>query len=111
MTKRLEGKTILVGVTGGIACYKAAELTRELVKAGATVQVARRGLRESDPGNPFGDERGFLGALAFDRDVPGEIGAGLGPMAGKAWRIGLMGHSASERNVRLVLAAIKSLLA
>ena len=39
-----------------------------------------------------------------------EVGGGLGKFAGKAWRIGLMGHSASERNVRLVLAAIKSLL-
>ncbi len=31
---------MVLGLTGGIACYKAAELTRELVKAGATVQVA-----------------------------------------------------------------------
>ena len=37
-----------------------------------------------------------------------EIGAGLGPMAGKAWRIGLMGHGATVRNVDLVLAALKA---
>jgi alanine-glyoxylate transaminase/serine-glyoxylate transaminase/serine-pyruvate transaminase len=36
-----------------------------------------------------------------------EIGAGLGVMAGKAWRIGLMGHGATARNVDLVLAALK----
>jgi len=35
----LAGKHIVIGLTGGIACYKAAELVRELVKAGATVQV------------------------------------------------------------------------
>jgi phosphopantothenoylcysteine decarboxylase / phosphopantothenate---cysteine ligase len=35
----LAGKHIVLGLSGGIACYKAAELTRELVKAGATVQV------------------------------------------------------------------------
>jgi phosphopantothenoylcysteine decarboxylase/phosphopantothenate--cysteine ligase len=35
----LQGRHIVLGLTGGIACYKAAELTRELVKAGATVQV------------------------------------------------------------------------
>jgi phosphopantothenoylcysteine decarboxylase/phosphopantothenate--cysteine ligase len=35
----LEGRHIVLGLSGGIACYKAAELTRELVKAGATVQV------------------------------------------------------------------------
>lgn len=39
-----------------------------------------------------------------------EIGAGLGPMAGKAWRIGLMGHGATTRNVDLVLTALKALL-
>ena len=35
----LQGRHIVLGLTGGIACYKAAELARELVKAGATVQV------------------------------------------------------------------------
>lgn len=39
-----------------------------------------------------------------------EIGAGLGPMAGKAWRIGLMGHGATLRNVDLVLAALGNCL-
>ena len=40
-----------------------------------------------------------------------EIGAGLGPFKGKAWRIGLMGHSSTRRNVTLVLAALESALA
>ncbi len=35
----LTGKHIVLGLTGGIACYKAAELCRALVKEGATVQV------------------------------------------------------------------------
>ena len=35
----LERRHIVLGLTGGIACYKAAELARELVRAGATVQV------------------------------------------------------------------------
>ena len=35
----LAGKHIVLGLTGGIACYKAAELCRGLIKAGATVQV------------------------------------------------------------------------
>lgn len=35
----LAGRHIVLGLTGGIACYKTAVLTRELVKAGATVQV------------------------------------------------------------------------
>lgn len=40
-----------------------------------------------------------------------EIGGGLGVMAGKAWRIGLMGHGATVRNVDLVLAALRAVLA
>ncbi|MDO9612057.1 MAG: flavoprotein, partial [Serpentinimonas sp.] len=35
----LAGKHIVLGLSGGIACYKAAELCRLLVKDGATVQV------------------------------------------------------------------------
>ena len=35
----LAGKHIVLGLTGGIACYKAAELCRALVKEGATVQI------------------------------------------------------------------------
>ena len=35
----LQGKRILLGVTGGIAAYKACELLRLLVKAGADVEV------------------------------------------------------------------------
>jgi len=39
-----------------------------------------------------------------------EIGAGLGAMAGKVWRIGLMGHGSAVRNVDLVLAALSTIL-
>ena len=39
-----------------------------------------------------------------------EIGSGLGVMAGKAWRIGLMGHGSTVRNVDLVLAALREIL-
>ena len=35
----LNGKNLVLGLSGGIACYKAAELCRALVKAGASVQV------------------------------------------------------------------------
>ncbi len=53
-----------------------------------------------------------------DKDVRGrllnefgvEIGAGLGPMAGKTWRVGLMGESSSPRNVLLFLAALEGCL-
>ena len=40
-----------------------------------------------------------------------EIGAGLGDLAGKIFRIGLMGTSSSPENVTACLAALKSVLA
>jgi len=39
-----------------------------------------------------------------------EIGAGLGALAGKVWRIGLMGHSSNARNVVLCLGALEAVL-
>ena len=40
-----------------------------------------------------------------------EVGIGLGEFAGKAWRIGLMGHSARDRSVTALLGALRELLA
>lgn len=40
-----------------------------------------------------------------------EIGGGLGPMAGKVWRIGLMGEASNRRNVLMFLAALEACLA
>jgi phosphopantothenoylcysteine decarboxylase / phosphopantothenate---cysteine ligase len=39
MTMDLKGKKIVLGLSGGVACYKAADLCRALVKEGAQVQV------------------------------------------------------------------------
>jgi len=39
-----------------------------------------------------------------------EIGAGLGPLKGKIWRIGLMGESSRKENVDTVLAALREIL-
>lgn len=47
-------------------------------------------------------------ALLNDYDI--EIGGGLGGFAGKAWRIGLMGESARERNVFALLSALETIL-
>jgi alanine-glyoxylate transaminase/serine-glyoxylate transaminase/serine-pyruvate transaminase len=40
-----------------------------------------------------------------------EIGAGLGPLAGKIWRFGLMGYSCRPENVMVCLSALGSVLA
>ncbi|MFO7989525.1 MAG: alanine--glyoxylate aminotransferase family protein [Desulfotignum sp.] len=39
-----------------------------------------------------------------------EIGAGLGPLAGKIWRIGLMGHTARPENVEKLIQALNAVL-
>ncbi|GAA5217993.1 alanine--glyoxylate aminotransferase family protein [Corallincola platygyrae] len=47
-------------------------------------------------------------ALLNDYNI--EIGAGLGELAGKAWRIGLMGYGARRENITLLLGALRALL-
>ena len=47
-------------------------------------------------------------ALLNDFDL--EIGAGLGALAGKVWRVGLMGQSACRRNVLFFLSAMEAVL-
>jgi alanine-glyoxylate transaminase/serine-glyoxylate transaminase/serine-pyruvate transaminase len=39
-----------------------------------------------------------------------EIGGGVGPWAGRIWRIGCMGHTARKRNVTLLLGALAEIL-
>ncbi|HVP65941.1 MAG TPA: alanine--glyoxylate aminotransferase family protein [Anaeromyxobacteraceae bacterium] len=51
------------------------------------------------------DEAAVRKALLADHDI--EIGGGLGPLAGKVWRIGLMGESSRQENVLAVLSAIE----
>jgi alanine-glyoxylate transaminase / serine-glyoxylate transaminase / serine-pyruvate transaminase len=57
---------------------------------------------------PALDEAAVRRQLLADHQL--EIGAGLGPLAGKVWRIGLMGHGASRSNVLACLAALEAVL-
>ena len=54
------------------------------------------------------DEAGVRSHLLNEFSL--EIGAGLGPMAGKIWCIGLMGASSTHRHVELCLGALGSAL-
>ncbi len=58
------------------------------------------------PGNL--DEAGARARLLNDYGL--EIGAGLGDLAGRVWRVGLMGYSASRRNVLYALNALEDVL-
>ncbi len=54
------------------------------------------------------DEAGVRASLLRDQGL--EIGAGLGVLGGKIWRIGLMGHACNTRNVLFCLAALEDAL-
>ncbi|VAW81294.1 Serine--pyruvate aminotransferase / L-alanine:glyoxylate aminotransferase, partial [hydrothermal vent metagenome] len=54
------------------------------------------------------DDAAVRGRLLNDYSL--EIGAGLGPMAGKIWRIGLMGYASNRKNVLLCLGALDAVL-
>lgn len=54
------------------------------------------------------DEADVRSRLLTEYDI--EIGGGLGPVAGKVWRIGTMGHTARTSNVEMFLAALDHLL-
>jgi len=51
------------------------------------------------------DDAGVRRKLLENYDL--EIGAGLGALAGKVWRIGLMGYASREENIELCLKALK----
>jgi alanine-glyoxylate transaminase/serine-glyoxylate transaminase/serine-pyruvate transaminase len=51
------------------------------------------------------DDAALRKALLNEQNI--EIGGGLGPLAGKLWRIGLMGESSRQENVLAVLSAIE----
>lgn len=54
------------------------------------------------------DEAAVRRTLLTDYQL--EIGAGLGALAGKVWRVGLMGSSANAKNVRLFLDGMRAAL-
>lgn len=54
------------------------------------------------------DDAAVRQALLLEYGI--EIGGGLGPLKGRIWRIGLMGESSTEANVKLVLSALEQIL-
>ena len=54
------------------------------------------------------DEAAVRGQLLNEFNL--EIGAGLGALAGKVWRIGLMGHSSRAENIMLCLSSLEAVL-
>lgn len=86
----LANRHILLGVTGGIAAYKAAELARLFVKAGAEVQVVMTGSAMQ-----------FIGAMTFQAITGKETRSDLFDSAHEA----AMGHIELARWADLVIVA------
>lgn len=86
----LAGKEILLGVTGGIACYKAVEVLRGLKRAGAEVQVV---MTEN--------ARQFVAPLTFQTLSNRPVGSGLFELD----RESRIGHIAMAERAELVLVA------
>jgi alanine-glyoxylate transaminase/serine-glyoxylate transaminase/serine-pyruvate transaminase len=58
-----------------------------------------------DATDPPGNEAAVRKYLLDEFNI--EIGAGLGPLAGKIWRVGLMGASSTPRLIVLLLGALE----
>ena len=54
------------------------------------------------------DDAAIRSKLLEDYNI--EIAGGFGPLAGKVWRIGLMGYSSRRENISLLLAALGDLI-
>ncbi len=87
---RMRGKHVLLGVTGGIAAYKSAELVRRLVERGAEVQVVMTAAA-----------REFIGATTFQALSGRPVRDSLWDAAAEA----AMGHIELARWADLVLVA------
>ena len=98
------------------AAWARHELNHQALKAGLEAMGMRFVVKAGDRlpqlnavSIPEGvDEAAVRKALLDDFNL--EIGAGLGALAGKVWRIGLMGHASTQKNVILCLAALEAVL-
>ena len=92
------------------ACGRALQLGLEKLGLVLVAQEGHRLPELTTVWMPEGlDEATARRRLLTDYDI--EVGAGVGPFAGKAWRIGCMGHTARPRNVALLLRALEDVLA
>ena len=88
-----------------------ARLHAELPELGFRLVVAEKGHRLPELTTAWlpegADDAALRKALLETYGI--EVGGGLGEFAGKAWRIGLMGHSARDRSVTTLLGACELL--
>ena len=88
---------------GGLLQDALPELGFRALRAGPAAPAAHVGVA------PRGGRR-CQGARRAAHRFDIEVGGGLGELAGKGWRIGLMGHSAREHSVVALLGALHALL-
>ncbi len=106
-------RLLVEGLDNSFARHKAAhgKLVAELEKRGMEMLVApeHRLPQLNTVKIPDGaDDAAVRKALLLEHNI--EIGAGLGPLAGKVWRIGLMGEGARPENVDALMTALDKVL-
>jgi phosphopantothenoylcysteine decarboxylase / phosphopantothenate---cysteine ligase len=94
----LNGKSVLLGISGGIAAYKAAELVRLLVKGGADVHVVMTA-----------NAQRFVAPLTFQALSGNPVGTGLFDLADES-RIGHI-HLARAADLIILAPATANLMA
>ena len=107
---------VLLKNEGLEAAWKRHADNHEVLKAGLEAMGLSFIVKESDRlpqlnsvSIPDGvDEAKVRGRLLNEFNL--EIGAGLGALAGKVWRIGLMGHSSRAENILLCVSALEAVL-
>ena len=107
---------VLLKNEGLEAAWKRHADNHEVLKAGLEAMGLNFIVKESDRlpqlnsvSIPDGvDEAKVRGRLLNEFNL--EIGAGLGALAGKVWRIGLMGHSSRAENILLCVSALEAVL-
>jgi alanine-glyoxylate transaminase/serine-glyoxylate transaminase/serine-pyruvate transaminase len=81
----------------------------DAIRIGLLAQAGHRLPMLNAVGIPDGIDDGVVRKRLLD-EFGIEIGGGLGQFKGAAWRIGLMGHAATNKNVLLLLSALEKIL-
>jgi alanine-glyoxylate transaminase/serine-glyoxylate transaminase/serine-pyruvate transaminase len=117
--------TLVYALREGLRLVAEEGLEARFARHAANAEHFCRGLAELDL-TPFVAPQHRLPTLITVRVPPGvdeaqvrtrlrddyhiEIGAGLGPLKGQVWRVGLMGYSSQRENVTLLLGALREIL-
>ncbi len=97
----LGGVPLMTGEWDAGACYSCTQKGLGAPSGLAPITFSKRALESRVPSRSFYLDLGLLEEFGI------EIGAGLGPLAGKIWRVGVMGAGSTLSNILLFLSAFE----